>query len=97
MEIQEAIQTAKQTVAELFEPEGATNIGLEELEFDEDSDTWDVTIGFSRPWDRPTLGAIAEMTALTTATPRPALRRTYKIVSLAKGDGKLIAIRNRNV
>jgi len=93
MEVREAIQTAKQTVAQLFEPEGATNIGLEELEFDEDSDTWDVTIGFSRPWDRPNIGAIAE--AMGTA--RPAFRRTYKIVSLAKNDGKLVAIRNRNV
>lgn len=97
MEVQEAIQTAKRTVADLFEPEGATNLGLEELEFDEESDTWDVTIGFSRPWDRPTLGAFAEATSLATGLPRPVLRRTYKIVSLAKDDGKLVAIRNRSV
>ena len=28
-------------------------VGLEEVEFDDESDQWLITIGFSRPWDRP--------------------------------------------
>ena len=97
MDVQEAIATAKNFVRDLFKDEDPRNIGLEELQFDEEDEVWDVTVGFSRPWDEPRLGALAEMLTESKASPRPALRRTYKVVSLAKRDGRLIAIRNRDI
>lgn len=98
MEVQDAIRTAKTVVANLFESEGATNIGLEELEYDDENDAWNVTVGFSRLWDRPSLGVVeAVRVAGAGIDPRPTPRRTYKIVSLAKDDGKLISITNRDV
>ena len=27
------------------------NVGLEEIDFDDSSKNWSVTVGFSRPWD----------------------------------------------
>ena len=97
MEIQEAIKAAKDIVADLFKSDRPTNIGLEELEFDEDSDAWDVTIGFSRPWDAPRLGATQAALGEIYGRPAQELRRTYKVVSLSKKDGKLISITNRDI
>ena len=52
MEVKEAVLTAKRYVADVFADEVVTDVGLEEVEFDEESDVWVVTIGFSRPWDQ---------------------------------------------
>ena len=52
MEVKDAVRLAKEYVADLFEAEQITNVGLEEVVFDEPSDCWNVTIGFSRPWGR---------------------------------------------
>jgi hypothetical protein len=49
MDVKEAVATAKKYVGELFTQEGITNLGLEEIEFDEQAGEWRVTVGFSRP------------------------------------------------
>lgn len=90
MQAHEAIQKAKAYVAELFGEEQATNIGLEELEFDRPGDAWDVTVGFSRPWNIAG-GVFAQIVAGS----RPEAERTYKVVRVANGDGSLLSIRNR--
>lgn len=38
-------------VADLFEDEKIENLGLEEVEYDDDNHYWQVAIGFSRSWD----------------------------------------------
>jgi hypothetical protein len=53
MNVKEAVNVARAYVAELFSSEHAVNMGLEEVEFDDTRGVWNVTIGFSRPWDRP--------------------------------------------
>ena len=58
MDVKEAAQTAKAYVAELFAGEQITNLGLEEAEFDRLSNTWKITIGFSRPWDQKNVLAL---------------------------------------
>ena len=50
MDVKEAVQTAKKYVAELFTDETIADVGLEEVEFNNTSNSWEVTIGFSRPW-----------------------------------------------
>lgn len=91
MQAQQAILNAKAYVAEFFGTEDAINIGLEELEFDEMNDAWNVTIGFSRPWN-----AIGSVLSQALAAARLA-DRTYKVVQVSNKDGSLIAIRNRDV
>ena len=51
MDVKEAVRTAKEYIAELFDSEEITFVGLEEVVYSEESDSWNVTIGFSRPWN----------------------------------------------
>jgi hypothetical protein len=46
MEVKEAVALAKQYVYDVFSGETISNIGLEELEFDDDKDIWSITLGF---------------------------------------------------
>lgn len=73
IDVKEAVTIAKSFVAEVLSEEKPYNIGLEEVEFDEASSTWLVTIGFSRPWD------IGPFSTLSDA----AARRDYRIVSVS--------------
>ena len=50
MEIKEAVAEAKKCVQELFVQESISNLGLKEVEFDDATGVWSITIGFSRPW-----------------------------------------------
>ena len=53
MDMKDAAKLAKEYVADLFDEEGISNVGLEEIVFRDDGgdEYWDVTVGFSRPWD----------------------------------------------
>ena len=42
-----AVTLAKQYVGQLFADEGVTNLGLEEVEFDDEIGVWRATLGFS--------------------------------------------------
>lgn len=89
MDVREAIATAKTYVQELFAEEKISNIGLEELVYEEDLDRWKVTVGFTRPWDEPrnVYDAIRQATI-------PA--RSYKIVTIANEGGKVLSLTNRD-
>ena len=88
MDVKEAVDLTKQHIVDLFATEGVTNLGLEEVEYDDALDQWRITVGFSRPWDQPgPLAAVA-------GWPNAGMRRTYKIVIVGK-DGKVVAVRNR--
>ena len=47
MDVKTASLMAKKYLIDLFEDEGISNVGLEEVEFDELSNSWRITIGFS--------------------------------------------------
>lgn len=81
----EAIEAAKQYVRDVFASEGAINIGLEELRYDDPRDVWVVTIGFSRDWDRP-----KTLSRLTIE--QPPLPRTFKTVEISDADGKVVGM-----
>ena len=51
MDVKEAAKLAKDYVADLFKDERISNVGLEEIEL-RDGRFWEVTVGFSRPWDQ---------------------------------------------
>jgi hypothetical protein len=88
MDVKEAVATAKKYVGELFAQEGITNLGLEEVEFNEQAGEWRVTVGFSRPWDG--VGIFASV-----AQPNP--RRSYKVVRISDGTGTVTSVRDRDV
>jgi hypothetical protein len=88
MDVKEAARIAKEHVADLFKEEGAKNIGLEEIEFDEAQSNWRVTVGFSRPWtttDPPLFSP-------TWANGSRQLRE-MKVVTLNDADGHILFIR----
>ena len=84
MDVKEAVVAAKDYVSDLFGEEKPMNLGLEEIEFDERTNEWHVTVGFSRPWES---GSIASALGTT--------RRAYKILRIANGDGHVISVKNR--
>ena len=90
MDVKEAIAKAKIYVSELFVGEKLSNLGLEEVEFDDRAQRWEITLGFSRPWD-----SVSGMAAMMQHA--PVISRTYKIVRVADQDGKLISISNRKI
>jgi len=90
MEVQEAIRLAKDYVTNVFQDEDPTNVGLEEVEFDETDQIWNVTIGFSRPWNS-TKSLLANISG--EALPK---KRAYKVVRIRDNDGKMVAIKRRD-
>ncbi len=91
MDVKEAVHTAKTYVAELFANEGVSNLGLEEVEFDEAGGAWKVTVGFSRPWDR-----IAVPSAIAVMTQGPvSIPRSYKVVRVDDATGRVMSVKAR--
>lgn len=90
MNAQEAAQKAKEHVDTVFAAENFFNLGLEEIEFDEATDTWNVTVAFSRPWN-------SLKTSLSAITGEPQAKRAYKIVKMRSSDGELISIKRRDL
>lgn len=87
MDVKQAVQHAKSQIQYLFGDEGIKNLGLEEVVYDDKNQIWEVTIGFSRPWDE-SKNALAAIAGQNTYW-----RRTYKIVVIDDVAGELIAVR----
>ena len=86
MDVKEAVRTAKKYIAELFTDETIADVGLEEVEFNNMSNNWEVTIGFSRPWDQenPLAASIGNQPST----------RSYKLVRI-DDDGHVISLTDR--
>ena len=89
MDVKQAVQTAKQHIADIFADESITNVGLEEVEFNELARVWEITIGFSRPWSRP--GDVMRALGGGEAA------RTFKTVRIEDESGRVESIKHRNV
>ena len=85
MEVKEAVKTAKMYLSELFESEGIINVGREEVVFDEFANSWKITLGFSRPWDK---GAFAAAINIANQT------RSFKII-LINDEGRVVSLTDR--
>ncbi len=88
MNVKEAVRTAKAYVADIFEDEQITRVGLEEVEFDSAMREWRVTIGFNRPWD-------ANNTLTAALTSELYRNRSFKVVRIKEGSGEVSAIGDR--
>ncbi len=92
MEIKTVVRRAKEYIGDLFTEEGARNIGLEEIEFDGTSNTWRVTVGFSRPWDKDFDSPGSLLKEIVEGPPR---LRDMKVVTLDDTQGKVLSVKNR--
>lgn len=90
MMVKEAVIIAKDWVKDMLSDENVTNIGLEEVDRDEDEGVWNITIGFSRPWNSP------RPNALSALTDQPALKRAYRVITVREPDGDVISMRKRD-
>lgn len=87
MDVKQAVRTAREYVVSLYDEEEITDIGLEEVEFDDCSSQWRVTIGFSRPWDK------AKSVPIRIAdVQRP---RSYKVIRIDNSDGQIVSLKDR--
>lgn len=90
MDVKEAVRMAVAYVSDVFESEKPENIGLEEVVLNESKNLWEITIGFSRPWDHPKPGIV---TGFQPQSPK----RQYKIVGIDNDSGEVKSIRIREL
>lgn len=87
MELKEAVARAKAYVADLFADEPIMNIALEEVERDDVSGAWRITIGFGR-----TFSQFAALARIAGAEGGP---RVYRVVTI-KDDGSVVSVKRRD-
>ena len=88
MDVKEVVRIAKLYIAELYQDEEIMYVGLEEVYFDHESDKWQVTIGFARPWDG--------MGGRNPITRDMGLRsRSYKVACIDDETGRIESIKDR--
>jgi hypothetical protein len=85
MDVKQAVVTAKGHIEDLFGEERILNMGLEEVELDEEG-LWRITIGFSRPWNRNVGSVLSGENS-----------RSYKIVILRDEDGRFLSVKDWNI
>lgn len=102
MDVKEAARTARAHIADLFADENVQHVGLEEVEFDDVADVWNITIGFSRPWElskdlpkKPISMVPTPVLEELNPPPPPPPPRSYKIVRVRDSDGHVISVTHR--
>ena len=83
MNVKQAVATAKDHIEDWFRDEKISNLGLEEVEWDDDG-IWRITIGFSRPWDRSADSVLRGMNT-----------RTYKVMHISDETGRVLSMKDR--
>lgn len=97
MNVKEAVQIATNYVREVFSQEQVSNLGLEEVVFDEDEGHWKITVGFSRHWDYPRQTADNVWDLVKPEKRKVFPRREYKIVAVDDNDGKVKSVAIRDI
>ena len=96
--VQEAVKKSVKTFAELFPPDAARDLRLEEVSISEDERTWQVTLSYKNPdYDqeaRPTDEAANNFLRAFTASGTGVSARKFKTVTLNAADGNLLSVKN---
>jgi len=87
--VKAAVEIAKNWVRDVLSDENVSNIGLEEVEFDEEKRVWKITLGFSRPWNSP------RTNALSAFTTDPGQKRAYRVVSVSDNTREVLSMKKR--
>ena len=91
MEVKQVVFTAKGYVADLLQDEGVSNIGLEEVSFDDQADLWLITVGYTRREDnKMSNGPYKELSEKVSGIPQS--KRIYRIIKVKEADGKVIGM-----
>ena len=104
MDMMSAVRLAKKHIADLYEDEGISKIGLEQVEYDETNKQWDVTIGFTSP-NAPAVTPKREERAPMDFSGRSATspadfkqsylgNRRFKVVEIEEDSGRVITVRD---
>jgi hypothetical protein len=88
IDVQQAVQIAKQYVQQLF-----GTVRLEEVELSYDEKHWYITVGFDEPLPQP-LFPLAMGTVIQSAL-EPRTERKYKVVDVDAETGKVRAVKIR--
>lgn len=91
MEVKEAAQVAKATVASLFEDQQISNVLLEEVDFEELPATWSITVGFFRQAEMDSHSIAGSISKLIGR------QRLFKVVRIRDSDGKVLSVKHRSV
>ena len=95
MDVKDAVKLAKAYVADIFMDENISHIGLEEVEYDELTGVWRVTIGFQRSWKKSLTGLAPTLSELY-ATPR-ITDRWYKVLEINAETGRVLSMKDREI
>ena len=90
MEVKDAVTKALDYFAEVFAEEDLSNIGLEEVMYDSARKRWNVTVGFSRPWDYPSQ-------PILQIQPKHPVNRNYRVVEINDRDERVTGIKIKEV
>lgn len=91
MDVKEAAQTARKYVADVFAEDEISYIALEEVEFNDASDVWAITLSFLRP-----TGTMNNLDIIAPGLSRGEnVRRSYKIVNVDDQSGRVISVKHR--
>jgi len=82
MEVKDAVRAAKKWVLDVMNDEAPVNLGLEEVEFDDEAKVWKITLGFSRPWN-------SNRNALSSLTGEASQKRAYRTFLVNDRDGSV--------
>jgi hypothetical protein len=91
IDVKEAIRKAKAIVADFMEGETYSQLGLEEVKYDDRADQWVITLGINRPWnvEKESRGSNAIYGFPTTVSRQ---LRTYKKVMLKGKTGEFVSM-----
>lgn len=89
MDVKSAILVAKDYARTVFADEDMKNLGVEEVDYDEISQIWKITLGFSRPWNTPR-GPFT-----TVLDPKPQTKRTYRVFDVSEETETVKSVRIR--
>ncbi len=93
MDVKEAAHTARKYVADVFAEDEISYIALEEVEFDDASDVWAITLSFLRP-----TGTMNKLDLIAPGlSPGRNVRRSYKIVNVDDQSGRVISVKHRTL
>ena len=86
MDAKEATTRAKQHIRDIFREEGLADIGIESAVRTsvQGQESWQVTISFTRPWNR--------RGNLATLMREPGGIRAYKAVAISDEDGTVLSL-----
>jgi hypothetical protein len=96
LEVKDAVRLAKQHIADLFADEKIADLGLEEVVYNDEEKSWEITVGFSRPWQK--FSAVDAVTqGYTYLRGNPNAAREYKVVKIREDDSRVTAVKIREV